>query len=388
MQKTAMLGAGCRVAAAVWLLAGGAVAAQTNGPAGHSLAAAVKAQADVRWWAQVNRAALYADNGTESEWFHVDNDSMPSRFGISGDYRPEAWDGWTFGGQIELGFKSDNSCEVAFGGPDPEFKVDGRKIEAYAKNKRFGSLSVGQGDMASNGTAEEDLSGTYVAAYSQVRFAAASLVFAPRVAAPPPVADAPAGTNVPPRPAPTVKDVFNNFDGLHRDDRVRYDAPVWRGFAASASAAGEENFDAALRHSAELGRHKLASAVAYARKGAGVDQYSGSCSLLLACGLNFTAAVGGQDVDGERTPLSVYGKIGYQLDWFSAGLTMFAVDYSRNEEISQAADVAESYAVVCNQRLDPLNAELYATARNYVLDRADADYDDLFVFLSGVRFAF
>lgn len=369
------------------MLAGWATAAETNGPAAHPLAAAVRAQADVRWWAQVNRAALYADNGTESEWFHVDNDSMPSRFGVAGDYKPAVWGGWTFGGQIELGFKSDNSADVTFGGPDSEFKVDGRKIEAYAKNKKFGSLAVGQGDMASNGTAEEDLSGTYVAAYSQVRFAAAGLAFAPREAAPLPAADEAAGTNVPPR-APTVKEVFNNFDGLHRDDRIRYDAPVWRGLAASVSVAGEENFDAALRHSLALGAHKLASAVAFARKGAGVDQYSASCSLLLGCGLNFTAAIGGQDVEDERSPLSVYGKLGYKLDWFSAGPTMLAVDYSRNEDISQSDDVAESYAAVVVQRLEPLNAELYATARNYVLDRENADYDDLFVFMSGVNLRF
>ena len=72
----------------VLALAAGAAAAETNGPAAHPLAAAVRAQADVRWWAQVNRAALYADNGTESEWFHVDNDSMPSRFGVAGDLSP------------------------------------------------------------------------------------------------------------------------------------------------------------------------------------------------------------------------------------------------------------------------------------------------------------
>lgn len=375
-----------RAGTMVLALAAAAAAAETNGPAAHPLAA-VKAQADVRWWAQVNRAALYADNGTDSEWFHVDNDSMPSRFGVAGDYKPEIWGGWTFGGQIELGFKSDNSCEVVFGGPDPEFKVDGRKIEAYAKNKKFGSFAAGQGDMASNGTAEEDLSGTYVAAYSQVRFAAAGLAFAPRENASPPAAVDAAGTNAPPR-APTVKDVFNNFDGLHRDDRLRYDAPVWRGFAASASVAGEEYFDAALRHSLALGAHKLASAAAFARKGAGIDQYSASCSLLLGCGLNFTAAVGGQDVEGERSPLSVYGKIGYKLDWFTAGATMLAVDYARNEEISKVGDVAESYAAVVVQRLEPLNAELYATARNYVLDRENADYDDLFVFMSGVNLRF
>ena len=368
------------------LLAGWTAAAQTNGPL-QVPPATGGTPAAVRWWAQVNRAALYADNGAESEWFHVDNDSMPSRFGVAGDYRPDAWAGWTFGGQIELGFKSDNSAEVAFGGPDPEFKVDGRKIEAYAKNKKYGALAVGQGDMASNGTAEEDLSGTYVAAYSQVRFAAAGLTFASRGTEPLPAAEDPAGPVVPPR-APTVKDVFDNFDGLHRDDRIRYDAPVWRGFGASASIAGEEHFDVALRHSAEMGRHKLASAVAVARKGAGVDQYSASGSVLLGCGWNFTAAVGGQNADGPLSPLSVYGKIGYKFDWFSAGATMLAVDYSRNGEISRADDVAESYAAVVVQRIDPFHAELYATARNYVLDREGANYDDLFVFLAGVKVAF
>ena len=329
-----------------------------------------RSDVDLRLWGQVNRAALFGDNGTDSEWFHVDNDSSPSRFGMAGNYHLEGGADWTFGGQIELGFKSDNSTEVVFGGPDPEFKVDGRKIEACAKNPRLGALSIGQGDMASNGTAEEDLSGTYVAAYSQVRFAAASLAFGP-------------GTN-----GPALKEVFNNFDGLHRDDRLRYDTPAWRGLSAAASVAGEEFFDVALRHAREFGGHRISSAAAYARKGPGVDQWSGSCSLLLSCGLNFTAAVGGQNGAGGAAPLSGYGKVGWKLDWFPCGATMLAVDYSRNEEIAQADDLAESFAVILNQRVDPISSELYATVRRYSLDRPDEEYDDLMVFMGGVKVAF
>lgn len=330
-----------------------------------------RADVDLRLWGQVNRAALFADNGTDSEWFHVDNDSSPSRFGLAGDYHPAGAADWTFGGQIELGFKSDNSAEVVFGGPDPEFKVDGRKIEACAKNPRLGALSIGQGDMASNGTAEEDLSGTYVAAYSQVRFAAASLAFGP-------------GTN-----GPVLKEVFNNFDGLHRDDRLRYDTPAWRGLSAAASVAGEEFFDVALRHAREFGGHRISSSAAFARKGPGVDQWSGSCSLLLACGLNFTAAVGGQNVeDGDASPRSGYGKVGWKLDWFPCGATMLAVDYSRNEEIAQADDLAESFALIVNQRVEAIASEIYATVRNYALDRPGEDYDDLLVFMGGIKIVF
>lgn len=337
---------------------------------GKKLLELAKKKAEVRFWGQVNRAALYADNGTESEWFHVDNDSSPSRFGMAGDIKPESWKDWAFGGQFELGFKSDNSGEVVFGGPDPEFDVDGRKIEACVKSKRFGSLAVGQGDTASNGTAEEDLSGTGVIGYSQVRFAAASLVFGP-------------ATN-----GPAVKKVFNNFDGLHRDDRIRYDTPVWHGLTASVSAAGEEYFDAALRHSKEFGPHKISSAVACARKGAGVDQYDGSSSVLLGCGLNFTAAIGGQNVEGETSPLSCYGKVGWKLDLFPCGSTLVAVDYSRNEEVAQADDLAESYAILLNQRVDPISSEIYATVRQYALDREGEDFDDLLVFMSGIKLTF
>ncbi len=360
-----------RTMAVLLAFAGTQVAAQTNAPAaGKKLAETLKTKADVRFWAQINRAALFADNGTDAEWFHVDNDSSPSRFGMAGEYKPAAGSEWIVGGQFELGFKSDNSTEVVFGGPDPEFEVDGRKIEAYARSKKFGSVSAGQGDMASNGTAEEDLSGTCVAGYSQVRFAAGSLAFGP-------------GTN-----GPAVKKVFNNFDGLHRDDRLRYDTPVWRGLSAAASVAGEEFYDVALRHAREFGGHRISSAAAYARKGAGVDQWSGSCSLLLACGLNFTAAVGGQNVAGAAAPLSGYGKAGWKLDWFPCGATMLAVDYSRNEEVAQADDLAESCAFIVNQRVEAISSELYATVRRYSLERTDEEYDDLFVFMSGIKIAF
>lgn len=347
--------------------AGMAPAAETNG--GERLVRTLRG-ADVRLWGQINRAALFADNGTDSEWFHVDNDSSPSRLGVAGDYRQEGWGEVTVGGQIELGFKSDNSAEVVFGGPDPEFKVDGRKIEAYVKSPRFGTLSAGQGDMASNGTAEEDLSGTYVTGYSQVRFAAGSLVFGP-------------GTN-----GPAVKQVFNNFDGLHRDDRIRYDSPGWRGLSAAISFAGGDAWDAALRHQAVLGAHQIASAVAYARKAPGVDQVSGSCSLRLGCGLNLTAAAGGQDTDGDASPLSFYVKAGWRMEWFPCGETMLAADYSRNEEIGRPGDLAESHGLMLNQRVEAVSSELYATVRRYDLDRPGEEYDDLVIFMSGIRLAF
>lgn len=106
------------------------------------------------------------------------------------------------------------------------------------------------------------------------------------------------------------------------------------------------------------------------------------------CGLNFTAAIGGQHVDGDASPLSIYGKAGYKLNLLPCGATMLAVDYSRNDEVSLAEDLAESYAVILNQRVNPISSEIYATVRTYTLDRAGEDYDDLLVFMSGVKISF
>ncbi|HOW96475.1 MAG TPA: hypothetical protein P5567_00480 [Kiritimatiellia bacterium] len=363
-----MKGRGLLVVLLAALLGGPEARAQTNEPAaGRALVEATR-KAKVRLWGQVNRALLYAENGSFSEWFHVDNDSSPSRLGAAGEYTPDGWPDWTFGGQVELGFKSDNSAAVTFGGEDPEFEVDGRKIEAYARSPSAGSLALGQGDMASNGSAEEDLSGTYVISYSQVRFAAASLVF---------------GTN-----GPAIKEVFNNFDGLHRDDRLRYDTPAWHGWSAAASAAGQDFYDAALRFARDLGPCQGAAALAVAHKGADVDQFSGSCSVWLDGGLNVTAAAGGQEVEGDYSPFSWYGKIGWRLDWLSCGETCLAVDYSRNEEISQAGDRAESRAVVLNQRLEPIASDLYASVRTFTLDRPGEEYEDVLTVMAGVRLCF
>ena len=138
----------------------------------------------------------------------------------------------------------------------------------------------------------------------------------------------------------------------------------------------------------EIDGHKIASAVSVAQKDTAVDQYCGSVSVLLKCGLNFTAAAGGQNVEDDYSPLSFYGKIGWKMDLFSCGVTCVAVDYSHNEEISRAGDKAESYAIVLNQRVEPIMSDIYFSVRNYALDRAGENYDDIITFMSGIKLAF
>ena len=63
-----------------------------------------------------------------------------------------------------------NSTDIDIGenGDSGDVDLNERKIEFYVNHKRFGRLWLGQGDTASNGTSEVDLSGTTVVTYSSI----------------------------------------------------------------------------------------------------------------------------------------------------------------------------------------------------------------------------
>ncbi len=152
---------------------------------------------------QINRAVLYADDGTDSETFFVDNDNSSTRIRVTGS---EEVDGWgTFGFKGEWQFESNSSADAKINGPS-SFTTNNfteRHMDVWLKGG-FGKVSLGQGDTASNGTSEVDLSGTAVVTYSGVNDVGGSLDFRD------PVTKA---------PLTEVNDTRSNFDGRSRTDR-------------------------------------------------------------------------------------------------------------------------------------------------------------------------
>ena len=93
-----------------------------------------------------------------------------------------------------------------------------RKLEVIIDTPRHGRFWLGQGSMASDGSAENDLSGTSVAGYSAVGSIAGGQFFR-----------FPDGQLSEAR----VFGGFRNFDAL-RKLRVRYDTPSFHGFTMGA----------------------------------------------------------------------------------------------------------------------------------------------------------
>ncbi|NIQ96435.1 MAG: porin, partial [Desulfuromonadales bacterium] len=61
-----------------------------------------------------------------------------------------------------------------------------------------------------------------------------------------------------------IKNVSSNFDGLSRDDRLRYDTPKFYGVSLAASHVTDDQWDVAVFQSGKFGDFKVAGAASYA----------------------------------------------------------------------------------------------------------------------------
>ena len=327
---------------------------------------------------QVNRGVLAIDDGDNRDLFFVDNDNSSTRIRLIGD---AAFDeDISVGSVIEVQFESNSTADVSQNNQRNAGanNFTERKLEIFADSKTYGRLWLGQGDTASNGTSEVDLSGTTVIGYSGVQDFAGGIQFQ----------DDGLLTGI------SIGDAFDNLDGLSRDDRIRYDTPVFSGAKVSASVIADDRYDAALRYARELaGAHEFEAALGYAYVDDDFFQFNGSASVLLGSsipGANVTFASGYRNFDdGGRDDASfIYGKLGYLFAPFSIGETALAVDYYYGENIDLNDDEATSVGLLAVQNVDRIGTELYAGLRSYELEASDVGVDDIYGVLVGARLKF
>ncbi len=330
-------------------------------------------------YAQINRGILYAGNGSADELFFVDNDNSSTRFGWKGQGNINCQT--SIGAKIELQAESNSTGSIDFHQSGSKgTSLSERHLDVWIANTRAGKLSIGQGDTASNGTVEVDLSGTTVIAYAGVGDLMGGLEFSN--------ADTGVTTTV------EIKDVINQYDGNSRQDRVRYDTPKLAGFTASTSLDDDNLWDMALRYANEFGGVRFAAAAHYldGKEKAGFkNQYGVSASVLFPVGLSITAAYSGRAFFG-RAANGADGKYYYLKGAFRTfpfeelglGTTVFGVDYSRSDDHAAIDDRAETYGLFAVQNLIR-GAQFYVGVRNHALNRPGAKFNDAWGVLTGFR---
>ncbi|HVJ55184.1 MAG TPA: hypothetical protein VM689_22175, partial [Aliidongia sp.] len=310
-----------------------------------------------------------------------------------------------------------------------------RWAEAFISNKEWGALHLGFGGTAGYLTNEMDLSGTFYAGYENVSDFDGGFTFRQKNAA---LVPAGAGNTFILAPAgsfgPAVGSMFFFFDGLVRNDRLRYDSPQWNGFQFSTSAVDGGAYDFALRYGgnwygtlvqagaaislATSLNHAAPNAYAYSNgvptaanalvgqggtppiitgpSANGSTQYNGSISILHPSGVNLTLAGGYQDViyqdplHKNLSPDLFFAKLGWKtpVPWFSIGPTAFAVSYTENDDLLYAGDHAKDYGVLFEQEINPASASLFVSYHHQTLDRDFGEYLPIDVVQAGgiVRF--
>ncbi|MCI5224067.1 MAG: porin [Candidatus Electrothrix sp. AR4] len=349
---------------------------------------------NVNLYGQINRAVMFADDGNEQKLFHVDNDNSSTRLGLNG--KVAANESLTVGGKFEVEWQANPSNKVSMEEESISGSFNERHMDLYFTLKDIGKLSIGRGDMASNGSSEVDLSGTTVAGFSELDIGRGFAFYDTSGIA----VSAEDGAQAAARAGYvgiTVNNVFSSMDGLSRRNRVRYDTPTFAGFTVGVAAGEEERSDLALRYSNRFGGTKLQAAVAYSNPGERSDysQVNGSTSVLFGFGLNLTLAVGVRDMDdipvnGEN-PAFTYSKIGYKMDLISAGSTAFSFDYGIYENIGtmDAEQEGTLMGVQFVQKFSTYSSELFVAYRNWeVEDKSGAEYEPISIMLAGARIKF
>ena len=332
---------------------------------------------------QVNQMAIYADDGDESDFAVVDNDSSSTRIRATGS---EDFGQIKVGFQFELEAQQNSSYNFEINqDSDGDFEWNGRWFNVYF-DTAAGKLEIGQGSTASDGTAETDLSGTGLVNYSSTADIGGGLIWKNDDGTE--FLDTAAAGD--PADYLAVGDTVTNFDGFSRKERIRYNTPNLAGFTVATSFINGGAWDAALNYAGEFGGNKLAASASYlkynGRSDTVKDRIAASISYLAPFGLNLTFAYGTDNYEaaGRDDAVGYYGKIGYKT-----GIHAVAIDYGVTEDLFAEDYEGSSYAL--GYVVNPwAPVELYAVYRVFMLDAPSGtdDPEDITVIGLGTRVKF
>lgn len=329
----------------------------------------------------VTRALLYADDGNRHELFHVDGGVENTRLGWIAEGRLN--EDVTAGAHIEMDLPLSNAAgDVNLIGTESIQQTEWgvRITEVSATHRRYGKVSLGQGDTASTDRVVVDLSGSDLAVGNNPADMAGGIQFFNKTT----------GAR-----ATAIGDVIDKVDGIDKDDRIRYDFPEVGGVGLSLSYVAQGIWDVGLGYAREWGDLEFEMGAYFANISASSTTeeilWGGAGSIKHKSGLSFTlaGAVKGQKTIGRDDPHYLWGKIGYSAGLFGIGDTHFGVSYGQYDDFSQNGDKANSLGFGIVQDLEPIGSNLWLLIRNHELDQAGTDnFDDIFIVSAGTLFNF
>jgi predicted porin len=332
-------------------------------------------------YGQFNPVYQSFDDGGESTAGLVDNGNWNSRIGFRVE---QPMDNATLRLRFETGFGFRNSAAVSQLSKPGAWSFNRRFLRWFeaAVDTDYGTLSLGQGSMASDGAAGLDASFTFVAGATDSSDGFGAFRFR----------DSDGNlTGV------SVGAVNSAINGARRF-RIRYDTPAFNGFVVSASYGQNvlvetddaEVYDLALRWNGDAGDFTIQTALAYAEEVEPVapdrQRLSGSATLFHnPTGLNLNVSAGSLR-DG---PQYAWVRAGWRTDIFAAGTTSFSIDYYKGSDFLSVGSETENYGIYAVQSFDDISLDAYVGIRRFSFgDRSGTAYQDATGLLIGARWFF
>lgn len=357
-----------------------------------------KSQVHLAITGQVSRIVAIVDDGNTTNIHHVSNQFSGNRVRFIGTAK--AWDSLTIGTRIEFQFNNRASNESgnfdSAKAKDEDTKDDSGIDPRYQDITfagQWGKIYVGKGDAANNGTSQADLSGTIVAGgVSVADYGWGGSHFT--------IDNLPGGVSQDPNingglVGPQAALVFNEFDGLSRTQRVRYDTPTFGGLKVSVGLNQGPIGDAAIRYSGSFGGTKVSAAIGWSNQDSSSatvgHTVNGSGSILHSSGLSATiaAATSEREAVGRSDPSMFYAKLGYKAKLVDAGTTNFFFMYHNTEDLVSEGDDATYWGFGVVQILKDYATEIFATFGVADFDDSSPNtYDDLTSGTLGARLKF
>lgn len=399
------------VAAMAGVLAAPA-AAQTAPSAAAKVVASGSEKVKMTISGQISREMTLIDDGEETEVKHMDNDYAPSMFRIGGEGKVNSET--TIGTMIEMMITPNNSSATSQDATNTNSGAasthEARIVEIFFKNDTYGTVYMGKGSTGSDGSSELNLS---IMGVTQAPMAN-SLAFGGAIFKAGSDRDR-AGAN-----APTVAGVLNEFVGMGRLNRIRYDSPTYFGTQFRATHADQGDWDTSLWHQSKLAGFDIAGALAYSQAANGQDYFGmvdGSVSVLSPWGIGVHGGFGYRDLTAASAapgedPASPFGwsaGVSYETQLIELGKSGIGYMYQavNNNVVNgfSGAD-ASSHQVAVVQQVDAASTEFYAAWTQFSLDTTEyfgaggayvagsgsgiqgVDYDDINVFSLGARVKF
>ncbi len=155
-------------------------------------------------------------------------------------------------------------------------------------------------------------------------------------------------------------------------NRVRYDSPVFSGFALSGDLEEGGGGSVALNYAATISGVEVIAGITYEADGGGDHIVGGTVGAKHASGLHIAFNYAENKTDLATSTDPEWWRIvgGYDAKLNSLGNTNFTLVYSENEDMTTLGDQAETIQVAISQSLDAVGASVTLQYDNYSFSNA------------------